>query len=91
MEIIILDGKQMTDKTAAHQYLARTLRFPAHYGNNLDALADCLSELGSQVCVILTNAEDMRGQLGPYADKLIAVFEEVAAEKKAFNWVVSGE
>ena len=40
----ILDGKQMVSKEETHAYLKETFGFPEHYGNNLDALHDCLME-----------------------------------------------
>lgn len=87
MEIVILDGAQMTGAAEAHRYLARVLRFPAYYGGNLDALADCLGELGSQVYVILTNGAALRAQLGDYGARLIRVFEELSAAPGAFTWI----
>ena len=36
----------------AHADLARVLHFPDYYGNNLDALHDCLTDLGDTQLVI---------------------------------------
>lgn len=91
MEIIILDGRCMSSREAAHQYLGKSLRFPAYYGNNLDALADCLAELGGQCCVIMTNAAVLREQLGEYGQKLLDVFAEAAEHPGGLNWLVAKE
>ena len=40
-----LDLRAISDKLALLQYLARSLRFPAHFGANWDALADSLQDL----------------------------------------------
>jgi ribonuclease inhibitor len=40
-----LDCRKMTDRKAAHAYLKQALALPDYYGNNLDALYDCLTDL----------------------------------------------
>ena len=44
---IILDGKAMTDRPAAHSHLAERLDLPTYYGRNLDALYDMLTDIGA--------------------------------------------
>ena len=86
MELIILDGARFTDREAAHAYLAKTMRFPNYYGGNLDALADCLGELGQGVFIILVNPQALTEALGDYGRKMIALFEELSAEPGAFEF-----
>ena len=76
MEFIIIDGKRMTTVEETHRYLCRTLRLPAYYGHNLDALHDCLTDLGRGVWIILINGDAMDANLGEYAGKLRRVFLE---------------
>ena len=45
---IILEGKAMTDRPAAHSHLAERLDLPVWYGRNLDALYDLLTEIGEK-------------------------------------------
>ena len=89
MEIIILDGRKMTGFDDFHDYLKRVMRFPSYYGRNLDALADCLSELGSHVTVILNNADAMKAALGVYGDRVIRVFSDISSESSSFNFIIS--
>lgn len=89
MEIIILDGKKMVSFDDLHDYLKKTMRLPAYYGRNLDALADCLSELGAHVTVILNNADAMKAGLGVYGSRLLRVFEDMSSEPGSFNFIIS--
>lgn len=38
-------------KETAHTYLKKTLHFPNYYGENLDALYDCLCEIALKTTV----------------------------------------
>lgn len=91
MRTIILDGKMMTSPAEAHRYIAKEASFPSYYGNNLDALADCLGELGKNTCVVLLNEGDMRRQLGSYAGRLLEVFETAADAPYSFDFVICGD
>lgn len=88
MRTIVLDGKKMTSPEAAHEYIAKEAGFPAYYGKNLDALNDCLGELGRNTCIVLLNRDDMRKQLGLYAGRLIRVFEDAAEQPFSFDFVI---
>lgn len=87
MEFIIIDGRRMTSVEETHRYLAATLRFPAYYGMNLDALHDCLTDLSRNVWVILINGDLMDEALGDYAKKLRRVFTDVGNLPYACHFV----
>lgn len=91
MNIIVLEGKKMTTREETHAYLAKTMGFPEYYGANLDALADCLSEIPKGTTVILIDDDDMRKNLSRYADMMISVFQDVSDEYHNFDFLVCGD
>ena len=87
MELIIIDGKRMTTVEETHRYLERTPRLPPYYGHNLDALYDCLGDLGQNVFIILINGDLMDESLGEYAQKLRTVFSDASRVPYAFRFI----
>lgn len=80
----ILDGKKMISKEETHAYLKETFGFPDYYGNNLDALYDCLTEMG-QMEVVFINGADMIAALEKYSEKLLKVFAKADNVKVAME------
>ncbi|WP_107995618.1 barstar family protein [Trichococcus paludicola] len=89
MEIIRLEGGEMTDRKATHAYLKMKLHLPEYYGNNLDALWDCLTTDFSGKMIILQNPQWVQNQLGDYGDALVRLFKEVAAANSAIRLVLA--
>jgi ribonuclease inhibitor len=89
MNIFILDGTKMTDRQSCHQYLARILRFPDYYGNNLDALYDCLGEFSRESAIIIMNGLELEKNLGDYGKLLLETFRDAAAEPASFNLIIN--
>ena len=57
MNKFYLDGERMQCAGNAHRYLAAMLSFPAYYGENADALYDCLTEIGTETQLVLLRSE----------------------------------
>ena len=74
----------MTDITETHRYLAKILRLPGYYGENLDALYDCLTEFDKDSLILIMNREAINANLGEYGDKLLDTFCGAAQEEDAF-------
>jgi ribonuclease inhibitor len=89
MEIIRLDSGKMTDRKATHAYLKRKLHLPEYYGNNLDALWDCLTTDFSEKMIILNDPQTVKNQLGDYGYSLVGLFKEVAAVNSATRLILA--
>ncbi len=87
MKEYIIDCAMMTDRAAAHEYLAKTLEFPEYYGKNLDALYDCLGELPPcRVTMLNPNALNV---LGEYGNTLRSVFFDASMNADNFELIIS--
>ena len=74
MKNVILNCEKLLRREQAHLYLAQMLDFPDYYGKNLDALFDCLTELGE--CTIILEGGNILQQSAGYGAKVLKVFEE---------------
>ena len=78
METIRLDGARLCVREEAMELLGRELVLPEWWGHNLDALHDCLTELGRPVRIELYDRETM--EASPFGRRLLRVLEDSAAE-----------
>ncbi len=74
MEIII-DCGGIATKLELHEHIAEALCFPDWYGNNLDALMDCLTDL-DDTTITLTGCD----RVGFDADGFWETFEDAERE-----------
>ena len=73
MEEKIIDCTQIHTREDLHTVFRNALAFPAHYGSNLDALYDCLTESTGKVRLLdWETAEARLGAYGEKAKKVIA-------------------
>lgn len=72
----IIDCAAIGSKEDFHRILAQTLRFPAWYGNNLDALYDCLGDISVKTHLILKNWD----HIASFAAGFRAVFNDAEDE-----------
>ena len=91
MKEIRLNGAVMVNKAAAHAYLKRKLALPGYYGNNLDALWDCLSTDFSRKVITIRHPEAIIKNLGSYGEDLIQLFIDAAAANEYIQVDVENE
>ncbi len=81
MKRIVIKGEEITSREELHSVLKKELELPDHYGNNLDALWDCLTEgLEEDVFITWTDFEKSFRSIGPYALTTVRVIEDAANE-----------
>ena len=85
MRKLTLDCSQIGTKAGLHLQLTELLDLPEYYGNNLDALADCLSEIHQETCLVLEHPEALQESMGDYADRLFRLLEHCASENPFFH------
>lgn len=75
MKKVVLDGKKIIDRETLHKTLKKELRFPEYYGENLDALWDCLTtDLELPLIIEWENFEFSRKFLGEYLQNTLEIF-----------------
>jgi len=73
---VTLDFKNIKNKSDLHKYLKKQLELPEYYGNNLDALHDCIDNTGESLSIKILNFDSLKKNVGEYADVLLHVFED---------------
>lgn len=88
MKTIQLDGAQLTQRAEAMDCLARAFDLPGWWGRNLDALHDCLTEIGEPTRVELLN----RGALEStrFGRGLLRVLTDAAQENPRLELAEAG-
>lgn len=78
METIRLDGARLRDREEAMELLGQALTLPEWWGRNLDALYDCLTDLGRPVRLEVFRRETMVET--PFGRRLLRVLKDAAEE-----------
>ena len=83
MEEKIIDCSEIHSREDLHRLFRETLDFPQWYGNNLDALHDCLTEITGQVRLLDWTVAEQR--LGAYGEKARKVIAAAAFQNQALD------
>ncbi len=88
MKVFIL-CKRIQTKQDLHEILKRALLLPEYYGNNLDALFDCLTDSVKPTHLVLCDFPCLQAAVGEYASALTAVLERAAEENNRFTFEIA--
>lgn len=84
---VTLDCARLLERQTAHAHLAEALSLPDYYGKNLDALYDCLGDLGPTE-LTLKGSWLLRAE-GGYAEMILNVILEAAESNPALTVILS--
>lgn len=85
MEVTI-NGNEIKSIGDFHQKIKQLLDLPDYYGENLDALWDCLTGwIQTPLTIVWISFEESRKNLGDFADKIINVFNDAEKEIEGFK------
>ena len=91
MRTVILNGSSIQSRAGLYDVLEALLGTPEWFGRNLDALHDILlHEIlpGGELVVEIAEADALRQNLGRYAEGLLRMLSDVAAEDERLTVVV---
>ena len=78
MRRVELDLNHIKSVKELHELLKEQFMFPEHYGENLDALYDMLTDISENICVELHLCTAPDAPLYEYAKKMERVMEDAA-------------
>lgn len=77
---VVIDCNEIQTKEDFHRKFSNALFLPGFYGNNLDALHDCLTSLPQKTVLNLVHAQALIGNLGPYGRAALAAIAHAERE-----------
>lgn len=80
MRVVEIRLDEVKDKEGLHYLLKKRLDLPDYYGNNLDALWDCLMEIREETELRFYDFEALKELLEQYADKMYITLEQACEE-----------
>lgn len=86
MKNIILDGEHFTTVNEFHKVVKNKFEFPEYYGENLDALWDCLIDeiISEPITLEWLNFDESKKLLEDYSEKILDIFK--CAEKENYDF-----
>lgn len=89
------ENKVKNYRELVHDYIADKMDFPKHYGNNLDALYDCLTDISEPTAVGFfiptVDFDDLSIEFMMYLDKVRKTFLDAETDNRDFLAVIAAE
>ena len=84
---IEIDGTRILSEEQFHTEIAKALDFPDYYGNNLDALWDCLSgHIDTDIRLVWKDHLSSKSALGDRFETIKGIFDELCKEENCFEF-----
>ena len=77
---VTIECNEIKTKEDFHRIFSKSLYLPGFYGNNLDALHDCLTSLSQKTVINLVHTTALIHNLGPYGRAAIAAIAHAERE-----------
>ena len=87
MKVILVDGNDVKTKEQLHSVFRDELDLPSYYGNNLDALFDCMTEIQGEIGIISVNGDVLEKSLGKYWKHFLELMKDLEREKEDFYFL----
>ncbi len=85
-----LKGQTILSLSDLYDQLARQLKFPAHFGRNLDALWDVLAaDIEGPFEIVWKQAEDSKKHMGRDYNRIVKLFRELEKERDDFQFKIA--
>ena len=92
MSHFVLDFIDIKSLQGLHQYLKEVFSLPDYYGNNMDALWDCLSCCyDASTTIVLRNLEALHKRLAQTTKTMLEVFQDLHDEDGVIIEVIADD
>ncbi len=85
MTEVILHGNSIKTISDFHKTIKKQLNFPDYYGENLDALWDCIRCINIPCKLVWLDYKTSQNNLGPYFQEICQIFNEAQVEQQNFR------
>lgn len=85
MYYVFLNKKTVASSDDLYRCFREGFHFPEYFGNNLDALYDCLTESCDKRMVVISNRKYLEETLGPLFNGVCHVLSDAAKESPSLK------
>jgi len=89
MKKVTLHASKFSSEAELHDALAKALDFPEHYGKNLDALYDCLTDICDDTQIIVANPAGFLSRFDLRGPIFLRVLINAAEQNKHLNIILA--